>query len=300
MLRHVQIILAALIWTTSAFSNDICHRVFEGKRRNPQGTTDSLTSRDALSRFQHVLSTPIVERVASQGEGEAEPGTRNLIIVLPSTKPRHELSPEELAIFTSFRAQYQRFSEQKALLQSFFDKRTEEACRSAMKEARFDYEAFCELASQLSSDVVGRAFVEGEFLTSAINDLRPKLKRPWEIAQGYTAAEVAWLLNAPDLRHVIVIGHGDDDGQLRDFQHDLLALDTFFYLPPSIESLTFYSCHSIDAVDLYQIRDLFAWMPSNGTNRRVFYVQPRRIDGMESVALMGLFSPFLQAVDKAL
>jgi len=300
MLRHLTIIIVAATWTTFSFADDICRRVFEQKRRASQSTTNNLTSRDALGKFQTLLSTPIGEKFPSLGDIEAEQGTRNLIIVLPSTKARHELLPEELASFMAFESEYHRFAKQKALLESFFDKRSEDGCRRAMQEARFDYDAFCALAAQLSEDIVGRAFVEGEFLIKAINELRPHLKRPWEVARGYTAEEVVWLINAWDLRHVVIVGHGDDDGQLRDFQHNLLAFDTFYYLPPSIESLTFYSCHSFKAVDVYQVRDLFTFMPSNGKDRRLFYVTPQRIDNADNVALMGLFTHYLRTVDRIL
>jgi len=272
------LVLGLMLCAMQAFA-DICEDHFARKSRE---VSKAQTPQWAHENF-------VSERIMP-GDGYFPLGSRNLIIINTAHKVTSELSEYELAELKAFENEYMIFLNQKAKLEYMLNKSSVESCRRAYKKEGFDYEAFVALANRLSAQTEGRSFVEGKAMRKLINEVAPELRLTWEIVQGRSDAELYYILSDPNLRHVVMISHGDDNGTLRDYLGSPISFATLSALGANIESLSFFSCHSADAMNIYGIREHFLALPSNGRARRIFYVKPE-------VSIMNWFGRFIRMVE---
>lgn len=92
---------------------------------------------------------------------------------------------------------------------------------------------------------------EGIELRNSYYKIAPHLNQAWSYREASTTGSILRAIQQEAIRHVVIIGHGDENGFLYDSERNPFHLSFFKNLPPWVQSVSLFACHSQKMKALY-------------------------------------------------
>lgn len=92
---------------------------------------------------------------------------------------------------------------------------------------------------------------EGQELRNNYYKIARHLSHPWRYHEASTTGSILRAIHQEPIRHVVIVGHGDENGFLYDSERNPFHLSFFKNLPPWVQSVSFFACHPQKMKSLY-------------------------------------------------
>jgi hypothetical protein len=226
---------------------------------------------------------------------------KNLILIMAPTdqqlKEYNESLPHLKELEADLKARYK--------VLRWLEKSSSHAeCLSRQAQVHFDYLGFLELKKTLSSITVASRIEEYKAMNKEAEksgksflNLSHPLKLTWETRDMATLNDLRNALNDPLLENLVIVTHGEENGTIVDSRLNEVPSSAFSTLMPKLQSITFFSCHSIEAEKKYFLKDAFAKNESFQQIRTINHViSSDYLESHNQAPVMGL-SDFLKQLD---
>ena len=187
---------------------------------------------------------------------------------------------------------------QKRKLTKIFKTKSVQECIQVSNDQDFDFLGFSKLAEEAKAlALVGQA-LDAQKVRNTIEKTLKHLKLNWHVVWSTQVMDVYLALKSPNTRNIVILSHGVSGGKLVDSSLNEYPLGIFSELSPSLESISFFSCHDDESVSLYHVEDHLRESPTSMALRRVFYAQGAKLLGQQDVVPVEAFKSFMKKVDR--
>jgi hypothetical protein len=234
------------------------------------------------------------------------PRLRNIIVSL--APPEDQIKKmKSSGSWEAYNELQKELSKQRKIFNKLYRQKDLNKCRQLKAKKKFDYGYYASLKEKLEgfkneSLYDQHLIVENQFknLTSKFN-LFNSTQLKWELIPTNTLNSVNELIQQSSVGNLIIITHSVGDyKKMIDSTLNQYPSTYFGSLSPGLMSLSFYTCHSENILETYDLAKVFESSPSIHKKKILNFVQENDIleDG-EQVPLKG-FTDFLKKVDSSL
>lgn len=96
-------------------------------------------------------------------------------------------------------------------------------------------------------------YKEGKDLKNRIDRIANKLKLDWEVLYGVDIEDLRSILQDVNVRNIILIAHGNENGILFDYDRNPYPKSIFIGENQTVQSISIFSCYSEKAAKLYKL-----------------------------------------------
>jgi hypothetical protein len=215
-------------------------------------------------------------------------GVREIEEVSQSTLKKELLRLEELT---------KSIDERRGILKHLIDQNSVQDCRKEQLKHAFSWDEWQSLQKEQSTLFWAKRYNEHVESKKIVTKALHGLKLPWRVIENESLENIYNFLHSTDTRHVILIAHGRDLGEIFDRCDAVCPANLFENLSPTIQSLSFFVCHSEEAIEYYNLEKFLKESKSNYRKRYLFYVNNNEIYGQNNIAPLSVFKYFLHDVD---
>jgi len=141
-------------------------------------------------------------------------------------------------------------SERKSLSKLLKGLQTEDQCETALRNSRFDLDAYQALADFLQTEREAAGDAENAAIQSSI---RHQLGKKVLLPQALTLDQIRTVLASGESEAVVLILHASDDGRLYDSNWNQIPKSVFQNLSSKIKLLVVYACHAEKVAAYYRL-----------------------------------------------
>jgi hypothetical protein len=180
-------------------------------------------------------------------------------------------------------------------------------CQSRKDEFQFSFSEYDKMKKDLDSNKARSYMFQHGLIVKQVKQARgkwrllDKTKLDWEIIPANTLNNLHQILRSNDVANVIVVTHSVDEYK-KLVDSELNAYPTRFFtdLSKSLMSLNFYTCHSQNVLDTYDLERKFLEAKSYHKLRHLNFVEENDLFGGHGYAPIMGFKDFLISVDNDL
>lgn len=171
-------------------------------------------------------------------------------------------------------------------------------CEMRKKFYKFSWQEYQRNLEEKKSLIWGKRHLEFLEVKKIVeNEIAKNLKLDWTFVKDSTLESVYSLLKNQDTRHVILINHGRDGGEIFDGNEASYPPTFFNSISSSLESLALFACHSHEAINYYNLSEIFSQPSSSFRERTIFSVKPNQLQHEKNVALLSSLKFFIRNID---
>jgi hypothetical protein len=177
-------------------------------------------------------------------------GLKNLIFIIsPDEKELKEnmnLKLERTEIIKEIKKTYKRLTKSDSV----------SSCLQKIKSLNVDISQFNQKMKRLN-EINSHRGLRKELEQKAIKKFFKKnkyfLSLSWELIETNNLQNITSSLQSREIGNIVIVSHGKSSGHLVDSSNQELPKEAFSSISPSILSLNFYSCHSQQLIELYNL-----------------------------------------------
>lgn len=228
---------------------------------------------------------------------------RSLIMILAPTPGQKEEFDKIQGEFARISAQ---FKNRRKKLSKLMKTKSFQACLEKQEDLAFNYQEFKDLSDALSSMQVANRINEFKMFRKETRQAGKKLfvfknlRMPWEVIEFSNLNDIRRALSSPNVANVIFVSHGESNGKIIDPRFNSLPASVFEWVSPSIQSVSFFSCHTHDAIVSYKLKDHLGSQATVHPIRYVGYVNTADFLEDSNQAPSTALSGFIEDLDKQL
>ncbi|MBP6218136.1 MAG: hypothetical protein KA436_06090 [Oligoflexales bacterium] len=223
---------------------------------------------------------------------------KNYIVALGIDRPK-ELSQEEFdEQVASYSELTKEIEEQTKALVSMGARSSVSSCQNRKKKLHFSWVDYQNNLEKKKKLIWGKRYLEYLEVSKIVeSEIRARLKIEWNFVKDSSLDNVHRLLRDDRTRHLVLINHGRDNGEIFDGNDSSYPPSFFGNTGRFLESLALFSCHSKEAISYYDLNRTLATKPSTYHSRVLFSVKPNQIQHEKNIAPISSLKYFLRHID---
>ncbi len=225
---------------------------------------------------------------------------KNYIISLGVDKPSEITDQEFINQTQEYKKLTSKIEAQAKILARMSSTSSRAICSLVKRLNNFSWETYQADIEKKSQFIWGKRHLEFLEVENIVNRELPKLQKSWHFVRDSSIENVYRILRSPSTRNVILMNHGREIGEILDANDSFYPPSFFKGVSPSVRSLSFFACHSSEAINYYDLKNIFAANPSFFSERFLFSVRANQFMKQKNIAVLSSLKYFLRGVDSYL
>lgn len=290
--------------------NDICIILHDQKNRlNPEYKKKQ--QNDFLTLFLNPSKvTPISEHFYKTPSNllramplEKNLNLKNFIFIIGPSREERMIWKDLMPAYEDLQKELKKLNK---VLRRLANEPNVESCQERLIFDPFEIHEYLSLKKQLEqfqlSDLINQNKILSKQVKQATKGLLgfEKSKLHWEIIPVNTMTEIQTALKRDDVANILIIAHAKENGKIVDSQNDEIPSTFFKWINPSLQSINFYSCHSMKTNSLYGFKELFTSEPTYQSTRYSYNLDDNEFLGNSEYAPVMALADYLSRLDRKL
>lgn len=173
-------------------------------------------------------------------------------------------------------------------------------CLAQKKAMSFSIQTYNELKQNLDKYKNESLYQQHQIIRKVFKSLRNS-QLQWELVSSHSLNTVRELMQSGEVANLVIITHSVGDyKKMIDANFNQFPSTFFRTISPALMSLSFFTCHSQNIIETYELKQLFESAPSFYQKRQLNFVKANDILSEGDTVPLAGFGEFLTTVDESL